>query len=105
MSTSARRVSAPTLEMAMGHPSGAVARARHDETIGRLEALRSTQDIPGLGTRMTVAAAVAIGLWTTWWKQRFHIARRVRSVGRDVERTNARDLLTGEWLPLTIGNR
>src|SRR5678815_1493952 len=83
----------------------AAARARHDETIGRLEALRSAHDVPRLWTRMTVAAAVAVGLWTTWWKQRFHVARRVRSVGRDVERTNARDLLTRAGPPLRIGNR
>src|SRR5262245_64100125 len=83
----------------------AVARARHDETIGRLEALRSAHDIPGLGTRMTMAAAVAVGLWTTCWKKRFHVARRVRRVGRDVERTNPRDLLARGWPPLGIGNR
>src|SRR5262245_57445128 len=83
----------------------AAARARHDETIGRLETLRSAHDIPRLGTRMTVAAAVAVGLWTTWWKKRFHVARRVCSVGRDVERTNARDLLTGAGPPLGIGYR
>ena len=97
--TNARDGHGPTLRH-----HGAGARARHDETIRRLEALRSAHDVPRLGTWMTVPGTVAVGQRASPREQRLHIACSVWRVGCDLEGTDERDLLTPRGPPLFIGN-
>ena len=78
---------------------GAPAGARHDETIRRLEALRSAHDVPRFGTWMTVPGTVAVGLWASPREQRHHIACGVWCVGCDLEGTDKRDLLAPRGPP------
>ena len=83
----------------------ASARARHDETIRCLEALRSAHDIPRFGTWMTVAGTVAVGLGPAQGKAPPYSGRcracRLRPRGGPISATLLRPLRA----PLSFGNR